>query len=286
MKSVVLAIFGVLFFTCALFAQTRQFPRTDLNAVPGSGESEIIFRLVNTHPNTGQFWYVISIDGRQVALVEPDIPEKVIVQNGYHRILVQSGVRGRNERITQIGSFSRELVLEANSTTTTVEITNSGQGRGVVRLVTEIAVSEQVSLGDTARTTSPALNTPGIEGALARAAEQTLRNIPQRSRIAIVYVTAHDRGTTDYIVGELEFIWVNRGFTLIDRSQLDRLRREQDFQMSGEVDDDTAVSIGRFAGADIIITGTVDGEGNLRRLRLRALNTQTAQVVGVASEAF
>jgi len=56
--------------------------------------------------------------------------------------------------------------------------------------------------------------------------------------------------------------------------------------MSGEIDDETAVSIGKFAGADIIVTGTVDGEGNLHRLRLRALNTQTAQVVGAASERF
>jgi hypothetical protein len=54
--------------------------------------------------------------------------------------------------------------------------------------------------------------------------------------------------------------------------------------LSGEVDDATAVSIGKFAGADIIVTGRVDGEGNLQRLRLRALDTQTAQVVGVASE--
>ncbi|MDR1218836.1 MAG: CsgG/HfaB family protein [Treponema sp.] len=125
-----------------------------------------------------------------------------------------------------------------------------------------------------------------IEGALAKGAEQTLRNVPQRSKIAIVYITAQDRSTTDYIAGELEFIWVNEGFTLIDRSQLDRLRREQDFQMSGEIDDETAVSIGKFAGADIIVTGKIDGEGSLRRLRLRALDTQTAQVVGAASEAF
>jgi len=123
-----------------------------------------------------------------------------------------------------------------------------------------------------------------VEGALERAAEQTLKNVPQRSRIAIVYITAQDRSTTDYIAGELEFIWVNAGYIITDRSQLDRLRREQNFQMSGEVDDATAVSIGKFAGADIIVTGRVDGEGNLRRLRLRALNTQTAQVIGVASE--
>ena len=126
--------------------------------------------------------------------------------------------------------------------------------------------------------------TTGIEGALARAAEQTLLNVPQRSRIAIVFITAEDRSTTDFITGELEFIWVNGGYIITDRSELDRLRREQNFQLSGEVDDATAVSIGRFAGADIIVTGRVDGEGNLRRLRLRAINTQSAQVVGVASE--
>jgi hypothetical protein len=124
----------------------------------------------------------------------------------------------------------------------------------------------------------------GVEDALARAANDTLKNTPSRSKIAIVYITAQDRSTTEYIAGEIEFIWVNAGFTIIDRSQLNRIRREQNFQMSGEVDDATAVSIGKFAGADIIVTGKVDGEGNLRRLRLRALDTQTAQVVGVASE--
>jgi hypothetical protein len=133
-----------------------------------------------------------------------------------------------------------------------------------------------ISLSGTAAT--------GVEGALARAAEQTLKNVPTRSKIAIVYITAQDRSTTEYVAGELEYIWVNAGYTIIDRSQLDRIRREQNFQMSGEVDDDTAVSIGKIIGANIIVTGRVDGEGNLRRLRLRALDTQTAQVVGVASE--
>jgi hypothetical protein len=123
-----------------------------------------------------------------------------------------------------------------------------------------------------------------VEGALSRAAQETLKNVPARSKIAIVYITAQDRSTTEYVAGELEYIWVNAGYTIIDRSQLDRIRREQNFQMSGEVDDNTAVSIGKIIGANIIVTGRVDGEGNLRRLRLRALDTQTAQVVGVASE--
>ena len=124
----------------------------------------------------------------------------------------------------------------------------------------------------------------GIEGALARAANDALKNVPPRSKIAIVYITSEDKSSTDYISGELEFIWVNAGYIIIDRSELNRIRREQNFQMSGEVDDNTAVSIGKFSGADIIVTGRVDGEGHLRRLRLRALSTQNAQVIGVASE--
>jgi curli biogenesis system outer membrane secretion channel CsgG len=126
----------------------------------------------------------------------------------------------------------------------------------------------------------------GVEGALAKAARETFKNVQQKAKIAIVYITAPDRSTTDFIAGELEYIWVNAGYIIIDRSQLDSLRREQDFQLSGEVDDETAVSIGKIAGADIIVTGRIDGEGSLRRLRLRAINTQTAQVIGVASERY
>jgi hypothetical protein len=132
---------------------------------------------------------------------------------------------------------------------------------------------------------SPAVATK-VEDAVSKAAIQVLKNVPKRLGIAIVYITAPDRNITDYIAGELEFIWVNDGYFITDRSQLDRLRREQNFQLSGEVDDATAVSIGKFSGANIIVTGRVDGEGNLRRLRLRALDVQTAQVIGVASEKF
>ena len=127
-------------------------------------------------------------------------------------------------------------------------------------------------------------NADGIEGAIERAAEELAENFTARSRLAIVYITAQDRSTTEFISGELEHLLRRQGHVIIDRSELDRIRREHNFQMSGEVDDSTAVSIGKFAGANIIVTGRVDGEGNLRRLRLRALDTTSAQVVGTASE--
>jgi hypothetical protein len=141
------------------------------------------------------------------------------------------------------------------------------------------ATGKVVSFGGNSKSTAT-----GVEGALERAADELSENFTAKSRLAIVYITAQDRSTTEFITGELEHLLRRQSFVIIDRSELDKIRREQNFQMSGEVDDETAVSIGKFAGANIIITGRVDGEGNLRRLRLRALDTTSAQVVGTASE--
>ena len=124
----------------------------------------------------------------------------------------------------------------------------------------------------------------GIADALTRAAKDAIKNIPSNSTIAIVYITAQDQTAANYIADELEYIWVSEGYTICARSQLDMIRQEQNLQLSGEVDDDSAISIGKFTGANVIVTGKIEGDNTLRRLRLRLLDTQTAQVIGAASE--
>jgi len=135
----------------------------------------------------------------------------------------------------------------------------------------------------------------GVDGALERAVSAISRNftpIPPRSedfwrasRILIVYVTAEDRAIEDFIAGELEHILEARGFSVVERAQLlDVALGEIAFGMTGYVTDATAASIGQLAGANTIITGRVDGEGNLRRLRLRAIDVETGRVIGTASE--
>jgi hypothetical protein len=126
--------------------------------------------------------------------------------------------------------------------------------------------------------------TVGMENALERAAKNAIKNVPVNSTIAIAYISAQDQATVNYMIGELEFIWLAEGYKICDRNELDLLRREHNFQMSGEADDSTIVGIGKFLGADFIVTGRVDGYNNLRRLRIRVLNTQTAQLIGAASE--
>jgi hypothetical protein len=126
----------------------------------------------------------------------------------------------------------------------------------------------------------------GVEAAMNNAAGIIMNSLQRNSKLAIVNVSSSDRDLSEFVAGELEYILVNNRFLVVDRSELDRIRREQNFQLSGDVDDGTIVSIGKFAGADVVITGAITGTGETRRLRLRALSTQTAQVMAVTSEHF
>jgi hypothetical protein len=261
MKNFVFRMVLVSLVTFLLSCATpqRTIPSLPRDALPGPNESEVLIQYTSTIINKAKGLLNIFIDGEMVAQVMAETSERIIVKNGPHTIsVIQAGKQNLNFSAKFDGNSER-ITFSVLSIFSTLSLTKQGQ----------------VPLSNS--------NT-GVEGALSRAAEDTLKNVLARSKIAIVYITAEDRSSTDYISGELEFIWVNAGYTIIDRSELDRVRKEQNFQLSGEVDDETAVSIGKFSGADIIVTGRVDGEGNLRRLRLRALNTQTAQVVGVASE--
>jgi hypothetical protein len=84
----------------------------------------------------------------------------------------------------------------------------------------------------------------------------------------------------------LEYNLVKAGFRLVDRQQIERIRSEQSFQTSGEVDDNSAVSIGKMAGANAVITIGVNYTDGSGRLTLKALDVQTAEIITMARQEF
>ena len=73
---------------------------------------------------------------------------------------------------------------------------------------------------------------------------------------------------------------------MVDRKTIDTIRSEQQFQLSGEVSDQSAVSIGHLLGANIVITGNITGTGTNQRLTLKALDVKTARILAMAREQF
>jgi TolB-like protein len=110
-------------------------------------------------------------------------------------------------------------------------------------------------------------------------------NVPKDSKVALVNIASPNQEDSSFILEELTVLLVNsRKFTVVDRQTLDAIRKERNFQVSGEVSDETMISIGQFIGADVVITGAVTGDGERRRLRLRGIDVKTAQVLAASSE--
>jgi len=130
-------------------------------------------------------------------------------------------------------------------------------------------------------------NATGIEGAVNRASKDLIAELPENSKIAVISISSNNKDVSALVVDELEFHLVSaRRFTIVDRKTLDAIRVEQNFQMSGDVSDASAVSIGQMLGANIVITGSITETGTNQRLSIRALDVNTAQIVTMVRETF
>ncbi|MFL6245854.1 MAG: FlgO family outer membrane protein [Thermoanaerobaculia bacterium] len=72
------------------------------------------------------------------------------------------------------------------------------------------------------------------------------------------------------------------GLEVIERSQLDKVLREQKLQQSGAIDSDTAREVGRLAGVDAIVTGSITDFQSYVGINCRLIDTQTGRVFGAA----
>ena len=106
-------------------------------------------------------------------------------------------------------------------------------------------------------------------------------SIPAGKKIAIINIQSDSTAFTEYIINVLIANAVNdRIFSVVDRQQLDAVRAELNFNMSGEVSDQSAQSVGKMLGAQTIITGTISQVGRYYRMNIRALEVETALVQG------
>jgi predicted nucleic acid-binding protein len=139
-----------------------------------------------------------------------------------------------------------------------------------------------------APTTPTQPKVPDITEAVVKSVEEAFKFVSPNSRIAVVHFSSPNADLNEFLLNEYQHVLVNKRFRVVDRSELDKLRDEHKLQISGDVDDNTAVSIGKFVGADVIVTGSIDKivVDTARRLRLKVINTETADIIGTASEPF
>lgn len=112
------------------------------------------------------------------------------------------------------------------------------------------------------------------------------KNISNTSRIAIVNINSNNLNEGIYFIDELTKLFVNNSFFIADRDRLQLILDEQQFQLSGHVNDDTIVSIGNIAGVNVVITGDINNIHGGKRFVIRALDVLTSQIISIATVDF
>ena len=74
----------------------------------------------------------------------------------------------------------------------------------------------------------------------------------------------------------------SKGFDVLDRNHIKRIMEEQQLSLSGLMDPRAMKKIGKLAGTDIIITGTITPFGDSIRVACKAIDTETGKVTGSA----
>lgn len=128
-----------------------------------------------------------------------------------------------------------------------------------------------------------AANTAGISQqkiAIQRASKGLTDALPPGSRVSLLNVSGSDKDLVDTVIRETTNSLVATGnITVLDRDNLNLINAEQQYQLSGEVSDDSMVGIGKMLGVDTIVTFSITGTGHQRKLTVKSLRVETGQVL-------
>ncbi|MDE6736117.1 MAG: penicillin-binding protein activator LpoB [Treponemataceae bacterium] len=119
-----------------------------------------------------------------------------------------------------------------------------------------------------------------IETALQQVADQFSATIKRGSTIAIVGISSDSSEMSDFMLDDLTMRFVQaRTLTVANRANLDAIKAEMNFQLSGEVSDDSIQQIGAMVGANIVVHGKLVPIGNIFNLTMQALDVTSAAVI-------
>ena len=112
-----------------------------------------------------------------------------------------------------------------------------------------------------------------------------LGDVIMGKKLAVINIVINTRGISADILNAItDFIinaFVNKGIgTVVDRKNIADIMKEYSFQQSDLVDINTVVRIGKLAGADFIVTGSISMIEGIYYLNLQVKNVSTGEIVG------
>ncbi|MBQ0071653.1 MAG: hypothetical protein KBS81_07335 [Spirochaetales bacterium] len=102
------------------------------------------------------------------------------------------------------------------------------------------------------------------------------RAIGKDKKVAVMDFNADSETFKARLVADLEKNLVNNDCIVLNRSSMDKVISELEFQTSGLVDDDEAVSIGHMMGAELIITGSAKNMASSYHVEIQLIDVESS----------
>ena len=114
---------------------------------------------------------------------------------------------------------------------------------------------------------------------IVRSARDVEEALPQRTMVLVLNFSSPSETFSDFVIEELSGELIDGGkIIIVDRRNLAHIREEMNLQLSGDVSDESALSIGKLLGAHYILSGSLTDMGNNYRFRIRIISVETAAV--------
>ena len=127
----------------------------------------------------------------------------------------------------------------------------------------------------------------GLDAAIQQASKDISDSLPAGTKVALINFTSPSDVFSDYVLEEMSISLVKeRKLVVVDRKEIDLIRREMNFQMSGEVSDASAQEIGAMLGAQSIVSGSLVNMGDAYRFRTKVINVNSAAIQTSSSITF
>jgi len=128
-----------------------------------------------------------------------------------------------------------------------------------------------------------------LDSQLANLTNQIVESLSQesKSKIAVIEFSDLNGNITEfgmYLSEELiTRLFLTRKFDVIERQLLNQVISEQKLGMTGLIDDESAIAIGKLLGVDAIVSGTITDLGKSLKVNARLIATETGSVFAVAA---
>jgi TolB-like protein len=123
-----------------------------------------------------------------------------------------------------------------------------------------------------------------LDFAIQQASKEINDALPPGTKVALLNFSSDSDVFSDYVIEEMSIALVKeRKLTVVDRREIDLIRGEMNFQMSGDVSDESAQEIGMMLGAQSIISGSIINLGENYRFRTKVINVISAAIQASSS---